>query len=377
MSQGLGEAEIAVIGGGPAGAAAAILLARAGKRVVLAERSPGPHHKVCGEFLSWEARPMLEALGIDVPALGGPAIGRLRLADGARMIEAPLLHPARSLSRYALDEALLQQAQAAGVAVLRGNAVTGLEWLAGGEQGRWSIALGSRSTLTAPTVFLATGKHELRGWPRPREAANDLIGFKIHLTLAPVQQAALAGHVEVHLFDGGYAGLEPVEGDVANLCFLVDKAVYAACGRDWAALLHWLAGKSPLLGQRLAGARELWPRALAVYGIPYGHLATPAPEEAGLYRLGDQMAVIPSFAGDGMAIALRSGFLAAESYLGALGTQHYHRRALRAFRRPVRFAGWLARVAAAPLGRRLVFRAARIAPGLLSLAMRSTRVNSP
>jgi flavin-dependent dehydrogenase len=372
--EGLTGADVAIIGGGLAGAAAAILLARAGKQVILAERAAGPHHKVCGEFLSWEAQPMLAALGIDVAALGAPVIDRLRLADGARMIETVLLHPARSLSRYALDEALLQQAQAAGARLLRGTAVSGLE-RAAGTAGGWSLTFGNRETIAVPTVFLATGKHELRGWPRPREAANDLIGFKMHLALAPAQQAALAGHVEIHLFDGGYAGLEPVEGGASNLCFLVNKTVYAECGRNWAQLLHWLAAKTPVLGERLAGARELWPRALAVYGIPYGHLATPVPGEEGLYRLGDQMAVIPSFAGDGMAIALRSGFLAAEAYLGAHGARHYHRLARRKFRRPVRFASWIARAAAAPVGRRAVFTLARIAPGLLPAIMRSTRVS--
>ena len=69
-----------VVGGGIAGAALAIPLAEAGWRVTLVEREAGPHDKVCGEFLSREARLYLRALGIDPATLGAVPIQRVRVA---------------------------------------------------------------------------------------------------------------------------------------------------------------------------------------------------------------------------------------------------------------------------------------------------------
>ncbi|MGH6789180.1 MAG: FAD-dependent monooxygenase, partial [Pseudolabrys sp.] len=57
--------ETAIVGGGPAGAAAACGLAALGRDVVLIERSDAPHHKVCGEFLSVETQAQLSRFGID------------------------------------------------------------------------------------------------------------------------------------------------------------------------------------------------------------------------------------------------------------------------------------------------------------------------
>ena len=60
--------EAVIIGGGPAGSAVAIELSRHGIPARVLERKPGPHHKVCGEFISYEAAHYLEDLGIDLAA---------------------------------------------------------------------------------------------------------------------------------------------------------------------------------------------------------------------------------------------------------------------------------------------------------------------
>jgi flavin-dependent dehydrogenase len=108
------RAEVLVIGGGPAGAAAATALAEAGRRVVLIERTPGPHDKVCGEFISEEAARYLHALGIEPGALGAEPIEAVRLSAGGPVVATALPFTALSLSRRALDEAMLQGAAARG-----------------------------------------------------------------------------------------------------------------------------------------------------------------------------------------------------------------------------------------------------------------------
>ena len=96
-----------ILGGGPAGSAAAIELSLAGRRVALLERSLAAHDKVCGDFLSTEALSTLSSLGLNLPALGAVSINRVRLAGSLGISSATLPFAAQSLTRRALDEALL------------------------------------------------------------------------------------------------------------------------------------------------------------------------------------------------------------------------------------------------------------------------------
>src|ERR1700744_6374933 len=101
-----------VIGGGPAGAMAALRLAQAGREVLLVERERGAHHKVCGEFLSREAIEYLGQIGIDPHARGGAPIERVQLSVGRKTVKSVLPFKALSLSRKVLDEAMLGKAAA-------------------------------------------------------------------------------------------------------------------------------------------------------------------------------------------------------------------------------------------------------------------------
>ena len=160
--------EVLILGGGVAGCAASIALARKGRSVTLIEREPTPRHKVCGEFLSGEALEDLHALGIDVASLGAVPIDYVRLAAARRAAEAPLPFPAASLTRKALDTALIAEAIAAGVRVERGRSVQALSRTTANV---WQATLDDGTTYEAPTVFLATGKHDLRGHTRPEGPA--------------------------------------------------------------------------------------------------------------------------------------------------------------------------------------------------------------
>jgi geranylgeranyl reductase family protein len=124
-------ADVAVVGGGPAGAAAAIELARAGRDVVLVDKATFPRDKICGDGLTAGALRLLEALGLDpatVPSwmpvddvvVSSPShhevIFPLPRGEGAYAVVA---------RREELDAALLDVARAAGVRVHEGCAVTG------------------------------------------------------------------------------------------------------------------------------------------------------------------------------------------------------------------------------------------------------------
>lgn len=370
-----------VIGGGPAGAAASALLARAGRSVCLLERRHGPHHKVCGEFISWEAAQLLAELGLDLADLGAQPITRASLYSGGEALEVQLPDTAWSLSRLRLDDALLRQASALGAEVRRGFAVrhvtqtdTGWQLGAGRDAAGTTPGNGAgAATVCAPAAFLATGKHEIRSLRRRPAARHDVIGLKMHLRLEPAQQECLRGTVELFLFDGGYAGLEAIEAGNANLCVLLSEEIFRACDHHWPNILQWLCASAPLLDRRLCHAQALWQRPLSVAGVPYGYLHAPSATAAGLYRLGDQTAVIASLAGDGIAIALHSAQLAVANHLAGNGVAEYQRRALREFRGPVGCAQALAAMLAGDRGRRIAFRLARLWPGLAAGAIFQTR----
>src|SRR5690606_17015126 len=102
----------------------------------------------------------------------------------------------------------------------------------------------------------------------------------------------------------------------------------------------------------------------------------PSDEEPGLFRLGDQMAVIPSFAGDGIAMALHSAFLAAHACLAGESSSAYCHRAQRDFRRPMRAAQFIERLLAKAATRKSAFLLSRVLPGLVEAGMRRTRLDT-
>jgi len=274
-----------IVGGGPAGCAAAIGLARAGMVPELIERTAGPHDIVCGGFLGWDALAALRGLGIEPGALGARPITRLRLVSSARVREVALPYPAVGLSRHTLDEAMLAAAATAGAQIWRGRAVRSADPAAR------SVRLDDGSEISADALLLATGKHELRGAARPAETSNAPIGIRAALPASPALTEALDGVIELHPFDGGYGGLLIQEDGSVNLSISLTRWRLKAAGGIEAAVAR-LADELPLLGRRLAGTHDLvWS---AVAGVPYGWRAVAT--SLGIYRIGDQGAVIASLA---------------------------------------------------------------------------------
>lgn len=355
-----------VIGGGPAGASLAIQLAQAGRAVVLFEKEHGPHDKVCGEFISPEGAQYLGYLGVSPEALGGVPIDYVRFARKGQAVTSKLPFQAHSLSRKTLDEALLRRAADAGAEVRRGSKVKAL--IKGDAE--WTAELESGSLVRGADAFLATGKHDLKGWKRPAGLQPDLIGFKCHWRLREDQATALQNSVELMLFPGGYAGLEEVEARRANLCLLVRKSVFARY-KSWDALLAGIMAACPHLATRLDGAAPLHDRALAITGLPYGYVCN---ESYGLWRLGDQAAVIPSFSGDGVSIALHSASLAARFYLSGRSAADFQKRVSNDVLRQVMNATAISKALVQPMGQQTAAAIAHAFPKILPFAARLTRI---
>jgi flavin-dependent dehydrogenase len=351
-----------IIGGGLAGGAAAARLAILGQRPVLFERESAAHDKICGEFLSVEASAHLAALGFDVARLGGARIDRVRIHAGRRRAETQLPFIATGLTRRTLDWALLEHAETLGVEVRRGTSVRHIA------DGAVVLADGN---VRGP-LLLATGKHELRGQSRDVSGTiSDLIGFKQFFRATPALAASLAGTVAVTAFAGGYAGLQCVEGRRLNLCLLVSRDRFRALGGNWPALFAALLREPGLAA--LGDAEALLAKPMTISAVPYGFLARPRDADA-IYRVGDQAAVIPSFCGDGMAMALHGGRLAADMLAVGASAPAFQARLRGDVARQVRLATTLQRVATSRAGRFALVAGLGAVPAALAALAKWTRV---
>ena len=352
-----------ILGAGPAGCAAAIALARGGARPVLVDRDAEPGDALCGGFLGWRTVERLRDIGLDPAALGAHPVDALVLYGPGRPAEMRLPRRCLGLSRKALDTALRRLAVEAGakLAIDTVREVDGLRVV--GRANEWRPG----------SLFLASGKHDVRGAARPRGADDPALGLRLRLRPSRGLARRLAGRIELHLFEGGYGGLVLHEDESANLCLAVRKSLLARHGGEPQALLAALAKAHPHFALRLEPG---WADAPVdtIGAVPYGW---SAPETvAGLFRIGDQAAVIPSLAGEGIDIALASGTAAARAWLagGPEAAPAFQAGFSREVAGPMAWAGRAWHVAEHPSLARPALAAARLAPGLLGRLVEATRL---
>ncbi len=208
---------------------------------------------------------------------------------------------------------------------------------------------------------------------RERAARDPALGLRVRLPASPARTELLAGRIELHLFAGGYAGVVLHEDGSANVCLAVRKSLLARSGGDPARLLEDLAITHPHFAARLAGDSD--GAAVETIGaVPYGWVARTT--EPGLFRLGDQAAVIPSLAGEGISIALASGALAARTWLalGAAGAERFQRRMASDAAAPLRAAGLARALAESPLAACAGVALARRVPAVLHWLIEASRI---
>jgi len=365
MSGGTGRDTPLIVGGGPAGAAAAIHLLQAGVQPILVERRAEAGDVLCGGFLSWRTLEQLAALGLSAQDLSGQWLTSLRLFSGAGTWIVPLPARAMALSRRRLDGLLLARARAMGLVVRH----------ASGAYRDGMVRLGGGELLVSDSLFVATGKHDLKGLPRPRAAAgrDPLLGLRLRLPSSPALAGLLADHIEIHLFAGGYLGAVRQEDGSVNFCMAVRKSRLGAAGGKPAALFAELAQDCPALSERLA-SMPAEPVFDAIGHIPFGWRAKTG--QPGIFRLGDQAGVIASFAGEGIGVALASADCAVEYWLqgGGEAAPAFQHAFARRLRRPLAAAGLIAALASRPAAAALPLALLSAVPGAARLIARMTRI---
>ncbi len=310
--------DIAVIGGGPAGAAAALEARDRGLSVVVWEKERFPRDKVCGEFVSAESLALLEN---HIPET---------LSRAARMTRAEFVSPrggiqwfslpgARGLSRRALDESLWRAAARAGAKTFEGTAVRRVRRIEDGRETGWEVEGDECGVTRVGALIIACGRWwRIVGLDSPAQPRNstagEWLGVKAHFRGVAPQPT---GAVEMYYFPGGYCGLAPIEDGLHNACCLVHRSlvrsVAAGPASDFRAWIRAVA-RHQALDARLRGA------------IQEGETVTTAPvrparrcaTQGEALLAGDAAGFLDPFTGDGISMALHSGQLAAEILADAL-----------------------------------------------------------
>jgi flavin-dependent dehydrogenase len=317
-----------VIGGGPGGATAALLLARAGWSVALVERKPFPRRKVCGEYLSATNLPLLHQLGLadTFLAQAGPPVRRVGLFAGERVFEAPLPRPTgrgtgwgRALGRETLDTLLVERAKAAGAAVLQPYAVRAL--LRIGDEYFSTVPDDRVRTLRSRVVIAAHGFWEPGPLPTQPEVTpprpSDLLGFKAHF----VNSDMPVGLMPLLVFPGGYGGMVHCDGGRVSLscCIRRDRLAAIRAGQaDEAgeAVLGHILECCRGVRAALAGATRAGPWLAA------GPLRTGIRVRAngGLFTVGNAAGEAHPVVAEGISMAMQGAWLLAER-LSAYGQE--------------------------------------------------------
>ena len=355
--------DLAVVGGGPAGASAAITVARMGVSVGLFDLSDFPRQKVCGEFVSAESLELLRDLLREHPQaeklfLDAPIVSRTRFFVGERFLETPINPPGLSIPRYTLDLTLWEAARQAGVCAYKKCEVLSIEG-----RGPFDLVT-AQGTISARAVILCAGRwSRFSGAQMP--SGPKWIGVKAHY-----REPSPSRSTDLYFFDKGYCGVQPVASDVVNVCAMVRS--------DVATTLPEVLRLSPALARRAAGWQALMPPVTTAPLI----YRKPQATRDNLVLAGDAAGFIDPFAGDGISLALRSGQAAARclrpfllqggSLSEALGSyEALYKKQFASLIAAASRVRWLFLLPES--GRHLALRALKL-PGLLPYLIRKTRV---
>ncbi len=328
--------DVAVIGGGPAGAATAAFAARAGLSVVLVDRARFPRDKPCAEYLSPEAARDLDALGVlgRIEAAGAARLHGFRLVsdDGAavcgRFANTPFT-PYRpfgfALPRLTLDAIVLDAAREAGVEVREETALERLIVEDGTVRGVVTRDASGPNDIRARVVVGADGLNSrvARSLGLARRGRLDRLALVAHLDGV----AGMTDVGEMFAADGWYVGVAPIGGGLVNFAMVVPQAESAAMAGGTEAYFLAKLRSVPELARRLTSARIV--REVLVTG-PFARRTT-SPIADGALLVGDAADFYDPFTGEGIFAALRGGGLAAKAIGSALAQGEATRRALRPY----------------------------------------------
>jgi len=289
--------DVLVIGGGPAGSSTAIRLTQQGMKVRLYEKNRFPRPKLCGGFISPEAIPELDALGVltDVRSAGAWPVRRVMISSPqGSLAQSDLPGLGLSFSREKLDALLWRRAQEVGVQTFEGQ-----DGFSAPDRAAWTVVATGRKPHPACSHPLPKGEGRVRRYYGLQAVFEDVSG--------------ISDQVELDLVPGGYVGLVREDSARVNVCALTTQRTLKTFGPSPDQVLREWVLLNPVLRKHFASARRVTPwQSIGPVVMGIKTLA----KESTLY-VGDAACVVDPFVGEGIAMCLLGSRRLAEAFAQA------------------------------------------------------------
>lgn len=330
------DAEVIVVGGGPAGSTFAAALAEAGHDVLLLDKARFPRHKACSDYINPAGARLLREMGVLDEALRRGARRMegmiVHAPNGARFIaDYEQAEPGRAavgLSRYHLDDILLDRAKAAGVTVRERAHVRDVLQDNGQPIGVAATVDGTREEIHAPLIVGADGRNSVIGralglgralrWPRKTGLATRYRGV-----------TGLDQYGEMHVAPHLYAGLAIIENGLTNVTIVAPVRDVESRSGSIQDFFSKSIERMPDMARKLEGAEQVG----GIRGVGSMAYRSRHPAGDGYLLIGDAAAFLDPFAGEGVYEALRAALLAAPIASAALRSGDTSAGALEAYGR--------------------------------------------
>ncbi|MBS1948326.1 MAG: FAD-dependent monooxygenase [Bacteroidetes bacterium] len=297
--------DVAIVGGGLAGLALSIQLAKASYRVAVFEKEKYPFHKVCGEYISFENWNFLEELGLPLSDWNLPSIKRLMIsAPNGDFLESELPLGGVGISRYKIDTALANIAKTNGVSLFEQNKITEITF----EKPVFTV----QSTLFSCQAKMVCGCYGKRSnldvklerdfILKKNNKLNNYIGVKYHIkTSFPENMIAL------HNFKNGYCGISQIEDNKFCLCYLTNARNLQLSNNSIPEMEKNILCKNPFLEEIFSSSEFLFEKPVVISQISF---EKKTKTENHILMLGDAAGMITPLCGNGMSMAWHASKIA-------------------------------------------------------------------
>tara|TARA_R110002012_G_scaffold108855_2_gene252134 strand:- start:155128 stop:156261 length:1134 start_codon:yes stop_codon:yes gene_type:complete len=298
--------KVIVVGGGLAGLISSICLQRSGVKTLLIEKKEYPFHRVCGEYISNEVKPFLERMDL-FPAHFNPSVlNKFNLSDiKGNIAEIDLPLGGFGISRFQLDDFLYQKAVETGVEVKTKTEVSDISF----NEDEFTVKLKTGEQLNSDFVINAYGKRSKLDKTFNRDfikRKSPFLGVKYHAKIDFPKDV-----IGLYNFKGGYCGVSHVEDEKVNICYL-SRRENLKNNSNIAEMEQAILFQNPILKDIFESAEMLFEKPEVINEISFERKASV---ENHMLMAGDTAGLITPLCGNGMAMAIHSGFIASSTII--------------------------------------------------------------